>query len=125
MFKSPNFLCLQTFMTSLKRSGEHARTNLKVLQTLTYTCTNPEQLEQLATKLDSLIMEFHAVLPQREGLTLRPQACFAARKKAQKIKHKYLNLPLRLKRGCPKSDWRYRNRVGQKAESFRKVHFKI
>ena len=109
-------------MTSLKRSGEHARTNLKVLQTLTYTCTNPDELEQLATKLDSLIMEFRAVLPQAEGLTLRPQARFAARKKAQEIKHKYLKLPLRLKRGRPKSDWRYRNRVGQKAESFRKVH---
>ena len=112
---------IQTFMTSLKQSGEHARTSLKVLQTLTYNCTDPDRLDQLATKLDTLITEFRAILPKTEGLILRPQARFSARKKAQQIKHKYLNLTSRLKRGCPKSYWKYRNRVGQKADALRKV----
>ncbi|XP_064399682.1 uncharacterized protein LOC135346105 isoform X2 [Halichondria panicea] len=107
-------------MTSLKQSGEHARTSLKVLQTLTYNCTGPDRLDQLATKLDTLITEFRAILPKTEGLILRPQARFSARKKTQQIKHKYLNLTSRLKRGRPKSYWKYRNRVGQKADALRK-----
>ena len=41
------------------------------------------------------------------------------------MKHKYLNLTLRLKRGRTRSDWRYRNRVGQRAESFRKVQIHV
>ena len=56
---------------------------------------------------------------------MRPQARLAARKKAKMIKHKYLNLTMRLKRGRAKADWKYRNRVGQKAESFRKVHLTL
>ncbi len=92
-----------------------------MLQTLTYTCTDPDQLDKLATKLDTLITEFRAILPKNDGLILRPQARFAARKKAQQVKHKYMNLTSRLKRGRPKSDWRYRNRVGQKSDALRKV----
>ena len=109
----------QTYMTSLKQHGEHVRTNLKVLETLTYTCTNPDQLDQLASKLDSLIKDFRIALPKSEGLILQPQARLAARKRAKIVKYKYLNLTLRLKRGLTRSDWRYRNRVGQRAESFR------
>ena len=109
-------------MTSLKQNSERVRTNLKVLETLTYNCTNPDQLETLATKLDSLICDFRAVLPNAEGLILRPQARLAARKRANKVKHKYLSLTMRLKRGRSRSDWKYRNRVGQRAESFRKVY---
>ena len=66
-------------MTSLKKNGEQARTNLKVLETLTYSCTNPDQLEQLACKLDSVIKDFQAALPKTQGLILRPQARLAAR----------------------------------------------
>ena len=114
-------LSSQTFMTSLKQNSEYVRTNLKVLETLTYNCTSPDELEKLASKLDSLIQDFRAVLPKTEGLILRPQARLAARKRAKRVKHKYLNLTMRQKRGRSKTDWRYRNRVGQKAESFRKV----
>ena len=108
-------------MTSLKQKGENVRTNLKVLETLTYNCTSPEELEKLASKLDSLIRDFRTVLPKTGGLILRLQARFAARKRATKVKHKYLNLTMRLKRGRSRADWRYRNRVGQRAESFRMV----
>ncbi len=48
-------------------------------------------------------------------MILRPQARFSARKKT------YLNLTSRLKRGRPKSYWKYRNRVGQKADALCKV----
>ncbi len=73
-------VCIQTFITSLKQSGEHARTSLKVLQTLTYNCTDPDRLDQLATKLDTLITEFRSILPKTEGLILQPQARFSERK---------------------------------------------
>ena len=108
-------------MTSLKQKSEHVRTSLKVLETLTYNCTSPKELEKLASKLDSLVADFRTVLPKTEGLILRPQARLAARKRAAKVKHKYLNLTMRLKRGRTRADWRYRNRVGQRAESFRNV----
>ena len=94
-------LSLLTLMTSLKQNGEHVRTNLKVLETLTYTCT---KLEQLACKLDSVIEDFRAVLPKMQGLILWPQAHLAARKRARKVNHKYFNLTLRLKCGRSKSD---------------------
>ena len=57
-------------MASLKQKGEHVRTNLKVLETLTYNCASPEELEKLASKLDSLIADFRTVLPKTEGLIL-------------------------------------------------------
>lgn len=78
-------------MTSLKQNSEHVRTNLKVLEALIYNCTDPDELEKLATKLDSLIKDFRAVLPRADGLILRRQAQMAARKRANKVKHKYLN----------------------------------
>ena len=88
---------------NIKAKSEHLRTNLKVLD----ACTNQDQLEKLTSKLDLLISDFYASLPKAEGLILRPQARFAARNRAREIKHKYLNLTLRLKRGRAKSDWRY------------------
>ena len=78
-------------MTSLKQKGEHVRTNLKVLETLTYNCTSPTELEKLASKLDSLIADFRTVLPRTAGLILRPQARLATRKRATKVKHKLVS----------------------------------
>ena len=107
----------------MRQASENVRTNLKVLETLSYNCTSPVELEKLASKLDSTISDFRTVLPKTsEGLILRPQARLAARMKARKVKNKYLNLTMRLKRGRAKADWKHRNRVGKRAESFRKVN---
>jgi len=116
-----HILSQQTFTASLRQEGARARTNLKVLETLTYSCTEPEHLRNLANKLDCIISEFRLGLPKADGLLLRPQARSVVRKRAKQINHKYLHLPSRIKRGRAKSDWRYRNRVGQRAEALRKV----
>ena len=57
---SVNYLHLfcQTLTASLRHEGVRTRTNLKVLETLTYSCTCPAQLEILANKLDNIITEF-------------------------------------------------------------------
>ena len=67
-----------------------------VLETLTYNCTSPGELEKLASMLESTIADIHTVLPiTQEGLLMRLQAHLAARKKAKMVKHKYLNLTMR------------------------------
>ena len=112
---------VQTLIQSLKQEGEKARTALKVLETLTYSCTKPNDLRDIATKVEELIMETKKKLPQSEGLILRPEARKAARERAKKICRKYRPLPHSVKRGRPKTNWRYHNRVGRKADELRKV----
>ena len=114
-------LFCQTLTASLRHEGVRTRTNLKVLETLTYSCTCLAQLEILANKLDNIITEFRSCLPKADGLLLRPQARLLSKKRAKQIQYKYLTLPPRIKRGRAKDDWRYRNRVGHKAETLRKV----
>lgn len=99
----------------------HARTALKVLETLTYSCTNPNDLHEIATKVEELILALRKKLPKSEGIILRPEARKAARKRAQKISRKYRPLPSSALRGRPRNDWRYQNRVGKKADELRKV----
>jgi len=53
----------------------------------------------------------YSYLPRRKTMNLS---------RAKQINHKYLHLPSGIKRGRAKSDWRYRNRVGQRAEALRK-----
>ena len=112
---------LQTLVQSLKQEGEQARTALKVLETLTYSCINPSDLHEITTKLEELILALREKLPKSEGIILRPEARKAARKRAQKISRKYRPLPSSVKRGRPRKDWRYQNRVGKKADELRKV----
>ena len=105
----------------MKQEGERARTTLKVLQTLTYSCTSPQALYELAAKVERLINDFRGKLPQSEGIILRPEARKLVRKRAQQILKKYRLLPCSVRRGRQKSDWRHRNRVDQKAAELRKV----
>lgn len=116
------FFIKQTFRKSLKLEGERARTSLKVLQTLTYTCTSPQDLRDLTTTVERLITDFRQKLPKLEGIVLRPEARKSIRKRAQQILRKYRPLPQSVKRGRKKSDWHYRNRVGQRASTLRKVY---
>ena len=106
----------------MKIEGEQTRTALKVLETLTYSCTNPEDLHILGSKVEDLITNFRAKLPKSEGIILRPEARKSVRKRAQQILRKYRPLPPSVRRGRQKSDWHYRNRVGQKASELRKVY---
>ena len=115
----------QTLWKSLKQEGERARTTLKVLETMTYSCTSPQDLHELANKVETLITDFRAKLPKSEGIILRPEARKSVRKRAQQILKKYRPLPSRVRRGRQKSDWRHRNRFGQKASELRKVHMRL
>lgn len=111
---------LQTYTRSLKQYGEHARTTLRVLETLTYSCSDTIILQELCGKLDTLTSELKAKLPQNHGLVLRPQARLAARRRAKEISRKYSSLPYLQKRGRLRNDWRYQGRVGKKADTLRK-----
>ena len=106
----------------MKLEGERARTTLKVLETMTYSCTSPQDLHNLMTKVERLISEFREKLPKSEGIILRLEARKSVRKRAQQILKKYRPLPRHVRRGRQKSDWRHRNRVGQKASELRKVN---
>ena len=112
---------MQTFTRSLKQEGEQARTALKVLETMTYSCTNPDDLHELASKVEELIVTLKGKLPRSERLILRPEARKRARQRAQKICRKYRPIPKSVLRGRHKNDWRYQNRVGKKATEPRKV----
>ena len=95
---------------------------MKVLETLTYSCVNPSDLREVITKLEEIIVTFRKKLPKSEGNILQPQARKAARKRAQKICRKYRPIPYTVKRGRPRNDWQYQNRVGKKADELRKVN---
>ena len=96
-------------MNSLKEEGERARTNLRVLKTLTYSCINPGDLHELSAKLDDLAKEFRAKLPWSEGLVLQPNARRAAKRRGQQISKKYKALPLETRHGRVHTDWKVRN----------------
>ena len=65
------------------------RTTLKVLETMTYSCTSPQDLYELTTKVETLITDLRGKLPQSEGIILRPEARKSVRKRAQQILKKY------------------------------------
>ena len=106
----------------MKLEGERTRTNLKVLETLTYSCSNPQDLHILGSQVEELITSFRTKLPKSEGIILRPEARKSVRKRAQQRLKKYRPLPLSVRRGRQKSDWHHRNHVGQKAWELRKVY---
>lgn len=115
-------LCIiQPLIKSLKQEGEQARTALKVLETMIYSCVNPDDLHDLTSKIEEMITVFKEKLPKSEGLILRPEARKKARQRAQKICRKYRPIPKSVRRGRHKNNWRYQNRVGKKASELRKV----
>jgi len=85
-------------------------------------------LLELQQKLYGLQTEIKHKLPVKEGLILRP---YLTSERARQVKLKYKALKSRLtqyasikpqkKRGRPRQDSAYRNRVGRKAAKARKV----
>ena len=115
------FTFQQTLSRSLKREGERARVALKVLETMTYSCTNPNDLQHLASQIQDIVTQFREKLPKAEGIIVRPELRKQVRKRAKQIIKKYRPLPAAVKRGRHKGDWHYRNRVGKMASTLRKV----
>ena len=58
---------MQTLAKSLKQEGEQARTALRVLESLTYSCVNPDNLHSLTSKVKKLIVTLKGNLPKSEG----------------------------------------------------------
>ena len=88
---------------------------------MTYSCANPDDLHEIASKIEELIVTLKGKLPKSEGLILRPEAQKKARQRAQKICRKYRPIPKSVLWGRHRNDWRYQNRVGKKATELRKV----
>ena len=67
--------------------------------------------------------DLKAVLPQEDGILLRPQLRKKLKlSKQKKVSLSITSLPLQSKRGRKKQDSAFRNRVGRKAQALRKVH---
>ena len=95
------------------------------METLTYSCDDPNVLHEVGNKIQDIITFLKERLPNSEGLVIRPELRNAVRKQARiqalNICRKYRRLPMRSRRSLAAKDWRYRNRVGMKADSLRKV----
>jgi len=118
---------IQVHSVSLKAAGERVRIQLKEIETLSYSCTSSEDLQQLNNQLKHLKSEFQSKLPHLEGIVLRPAVSHAlkVRKYAHITRKRQLKScsVLSETKGRRKTlmDSRYRNRVGAKAERLRKV----
>lgn len=119
---------VQVHSVSPKAAGERVRIQLKEIETLSYSCTSSEDLQQLHHQLKNLKSEFQSKLPHLEGIVLRPAVSHAL-----KVKRKYAHITRKRQlkycsvlseaKGRRKTqlDSCYRNRVGAKAERLRKV----
>ena len=99
-----------------------------MIETLTYSCQDAEQLAVVNSKLEGIFSDMKAQMQQSEGLVIRPMIAKRAKQISQKyrsqmalINQKYLALPAGKKRGRRKQSALFRNRVGQKANRLRKV----
>ena len=108
-------------MQELRSEGQRVRTSLKVLESLTFNTTNPEQLWRLNTQIEAITMQFKATLPTKEGLVVRPLIQQRSRKLTRQLLRRYGKIREYQKRGRKKGNWKYQNRVGMKADVCRKV----
>lgn len=107
--------------------AQTARIFLKAIESLTYTCNNPQLLIELNQKLDQVLSDFRKALPAEQGLVIRPLITKRVKKK-EKTKaasngQRLLSLPLHKKRGRARVDSKYRNRVGKRAQQLRNVSY--
>ena len=102
----------------------------KAIQSLAYCCDNEDDLTQLLGKLECIAGEVKKSLPNSEGLVIRPSLSSA---RVRRIKLKYKNLVKRTRQygslvhlqkqpGRKRQDYRFRNRVGQRADRLRQVY---
>ena len=100
---------------------------IKVLESLAYTCADTDTLLNLLERIKGLQEEIRTSLPQAEGLLLRPVSLL---KRAKKIKLKYKHLAATAasyssleaarKRGRKRQHWKLQ-RVGIKAKKLRET----
>lgn len=106
-------------MQDLRSEGQRVRSSLKVLESLTFNSTDPDQLRWLNTQIEAITSQFKGTLPTKEGLVVRPLIQQRTRKVSRQILRRYGKLREYQKRGRKKG--KYTNRVGMKADICRKV----
>lgn len=121
---------LQLKMKKTFAESQKARETLKIIQTLTYTCDDGDALSDLNCKLNEALCQLKKCIPSSDGIIVRPAIAQRTKNKSQiqrakRIAQKYSSLQLLTKKGPKRLDSAYRNRVGKKASSLRKVRITI
>ena len=103
---------------------------LNVIQSLAYKTDDTDRLRDLLDQLEALEKQFRRILPSAEGQIMRSTSLSD---RTKRIKRKYskllqqaqhystLDLYRKHKPGRKRQDWRFRNRVGAKADRLREV----
>lgn len=111
---------LQNFSRQFKEESAKARITLKAIESLTYTCTDPQLLKDLNIELERTFTTFRSSLPEAEGLVILPAV--RKRVKASTTSKPIPSLPPYKKHGRKRLNSLYRNRVGRRASKLRKVY---
>ena len=101
-----------------------------MIQSLAYTTDDTDRLRDLLVQLEALEKQFRRIFPSTEGLIMHSTSLSD---RTKRIKRKYskllqqaqhystLDLYRKHKPGRKRQDWRFRNRVGAKADRLREV----
>ena len=119
-------LCICMIEIFTRQELVMARITLKNIETLTYnfTETEMEQAKALSADLDELYSKYHALLPKRQGILLRPNANVAIQYMRRKIQRAKFTLRCStIKRSKPKRLKASSRRVGAKADRLRKLWY--
>ena len=106
----------------VKLQAQKVRVTLKALEGLTYVCTDVLLLEDINKKLEGVMADVRSTLPAADGLVIRPAIKDRIKQSEVRTTRGYSSLPQYHKRGKKRDDYKYRNRVGKRAEQLRKVH---
>ena len=119
-----NFL-LKDKPADVRNEAQKARINLKAIESLTYVCTDAQELVKLNETLSSVLVEFKKALPAEQGVVVRPQITKRVKRSDNIRSSKVSLLPLYKKRGKNRADSKYRNRFGKRAETMRNVRIML
>lgn len=107
---------------SATRAAMKLRITLDGIKTLSYNCDDTSILLAINAEVEKILAQFKSVLPRSGGLVLRPAAAVRAKRALKKAKRRSAALPQEIKKGRPRMSFKYRSRVGKKAQQHRKVH---
>ena len=85
-------------------------------------CTDALLLEDINKKLEGVMADMRSTLAAADGLVIRPTIKYRIKQSEIRTARGYSSLPQYHKRGKKQDDYKYKNRVGKRAEQLRKVH---
>ena len=102
-----------------------------MIETLTYSCQDAEQLAVANTKLQDIFDTLKSAMHQTVGVVIRPIIAKCAKPASQRyrsqltlLKQNYSDLPMEQKRGRLKQSYLFRLRVSQRVELLCKTYNK-